>query len=62
MDIKVDGKIYKGEDILVMVKLTQQDKENIKNMPPNCTIYSMYPGLTYTKKQVVKELEIFKAE
>ena len=43
MKVKVGNKIYNGNDVPVMVILTDKDKENIKNMAPNCTKYCAYP-------------------
>jgi len=44
MKVKVGEKIYDGEKEPVMVILTEQDKENIKNMVPEATKYCMYPN------------------
>jgi len=43
MKVKVGNTIYDGEDLPVMVILTDQDKENIRNMLPECNKYCMYP-------------------
>jgi len=43
MKVKVRDKIYDGENEPVMVILTDQDRENIKNMVPGATKYCMYP-------------------
>jgi hypothetical protein len=43
MKVKVGNKIYDGNEEPVMVILTDQDKENIKNMHPDCTKYCVYP-------------------
>ena len=43
MKVKVKDVIYDGEEEPVMVILTDQDKENIKNMVPGATKYCMYP-------------------
>ena len=45
MKVKVGEKIYDGEKEPVMVILTNQDKENIKNMIPGATKYCMYPEI-----------------
>ena len=44
MKVKVDDKVYSGDKEPVMVILTDQDKENIKNMDPSCTKYCVYPA------------------
>lgn len=61
MDIKVDGKIYRGAETLVMIKLTKQDKINISNMAPGATVYSMFPD-SYTVEEVEAALKEFKEE
>jgi len=45
MKVKVRNKIYDGEKEPVMVILTDQDRENIKNMVPGATKYCMYPEI-----------------
>lgn len=53
MKVKVGDKIYDGEKEPVMVILTKQDKENIKNMHPANFRYCMYPD-TWTEKEIKK--------
>ena len=43
MKVKVEDKICDGEKELVMVILNDQDKENIKNIHPDCTKYCVFP-------------------
>ncbi len=43
MKVKVGDKIYDGKKEPVMAILTDQDKENIANMLPECTRYCIYP-------------------
>ena len=43
MKVKVGDTVYDGEKEPVMVILADQDKENIRNMHPECTKYCMYP-------------------
>ena len=43
MKVKVGNKVFDCEKEPVMVILTDQDKENIKNMLPECTKYCMFP-------------------
>ena len=62
MDVKVDNKIYRGTECLVMVKLTEQDKWNIAHMDEDATIYSMFPEEKYAVGAVLVELELFKEE
>lgn len=54
MKVKVGNKIYDGEYEPVMAILTDQDKENIKNMLPECTKYCMYPEAGYTVEEIQK--------
>ena len=53
MKIKVGSKIYDGADQPIMVILTDQDKENIKNMLSECTKYCMFPD-TYSSDEIEK--------
>ena len=43
MKVKVGNKIYDGEKEIIMVILTDKDKENIANMHPKATKYCQYP-------------------
>ncbi len=48
MKVKVGNKIYDGKDEPVMVILEEGDKENIRDMLPECTKNCMYPeGITH---------------
>jgi len=55
MKVKVGDKIYDGEDELVMVILTDQDKVNIANMLPECDRYCVYVGGPdgYSEQEVI---------
>jgi len=53
MKVKVGNKIYDGNEQPVMIILEGKDKENIKNMLPECTKYCMYPD-TFTKEEISK--------
>ena len=44
MKVKVGDKIYDGEDVPVMVILSDADKRNISNMFPECMKYCSYPS------------------
>ena len=43
MKVKIRNNIYDGEKEPVMVILSHQDKENIKNMAPDAFRYCAYP-------------------
>jgi len=43
MKIKIGNVIYDSEQQPIMVILTQKDKENITNMPPDATRYCEFP-------------------
>ena len=43
MKVKVGDKVYDGNDEPVMVILSDEDKENIKNMPADNTKYCSCP-------------------
>lgn len=54
MKVKVGNMIYDGEYEPVMVILTDQDKENIKNMLPECASYCMYPSEKHSVEEIRK--------
>lgn len=43
MKVMINGKIYDGKTEMIIVYLTDKDKENINNMLPHCDLYSEYP-------------------
>jgi hypothetical protein len=43
MKVKIGDKIYDAENEPILVILTEQDKENIKNMLPSATKYCVFP-------------------
>ena len=43
MKVKIGDTIYDGRSMPVMVILTDSDKQNIKNMLPECTKYAEFP-------------------
>lgn len=44
MKVKVGDKVYDGADEPVMVILSNGEKEQIANMPPNHKKYCVYPA------------------
>lgn len=62
--ISINGHIVDGKDDIVMVFLTETDKENIKNMHPDCSVYCHYPGCmkdTCTEA-IIETLDDFKKQ
>ena len=55
MRVKVGNKVYDGENEPIMVILTDQDKENITNMHPECTKYCMHPVEDQWTAEAIKE-------
>ena len=43
MKVKIGNKIYDPNEEPIMLILTDQDKENIKNMLPNCSKFIIFP-------------------
>lgn len=43
MKVKVGDTIYDSADTRIMVILTDDDKNNIRNMHPSCTKYAAFP-------------------
>ena len=54
MLMKIGNKLYNPEDQPIMIILTDQDKENIKNMLPKCKKYCVYPSNEYSKEKILK--------
>ena len=44
MKVKVKNTIYDGEEEIIMVILTEQDKKNIYMMPTDVHRYCIYPS------------------
>ena len=59
MRILVNEHIYDGKKEIVMIQLTDKDKENIKNMDSDCNIYCEYPDEEDTNK-VIELMNDFK--
>jgi hypothetical protein len=57
MKVKVGDKIYDGENEIVMVILTDQDKNNIENMLPSCTKYCSYPSESMSEEEVLEWMQ-----
>ena len=55
MRIKVNDRWYDGDKQLVMVVLTESDKENIRDMSPEATRYCQYPKALNLKDNAVFE-------
>lgn len=52
MKVKIGDMVYDGEEEPVMVILTEQDKENIKNMLPEATKYCMFPSDIWSVEEI----------
>lgn len=51
----------KGLQVIKMIYLTKQDKENIKNMHPDCNVYAVYDDEEITD-DVKKMMSKFKKD
>lgn len=60
MKVKVKDIVYDGFKEPVMIILTKQDKENIKNMLPDATKYCVYPDSWSAEeiKKWMKEIQL----
>ena len=54
MKVKVGDVVYDSKDTPVMVILTQQDKENIKDMAPEATKYCTFPDGMYSADEILE--------
>jgi hypothetical protein len=59
MKTLIDGKILNGEEGLLMIYLTEKDKDNIRNMKPECSVYAQFPD-RMDVEFVLHEMEEFK--
>jgi len=57
MRIKVGNKVYSSEDQPIMVILTDQDKENINNMPKDAYRYCQYNTDKYDAKYILEWMD-----
>ena len=56
MKIKIGEKIYDSTDEPIMVILSDKDKENIKNMLPECSKYCSFPD-THNTDEILDWME-----
>ena len=59
MKVMINEHIYDGEKEIVMIQLTDKDKENIKNMDKDCNVYCEFPDDKDTDevKELMKEFK-----
>lgn len=50
MRVKVNSHVFDSIEEPICIVLFDQDKENIKNMDPNCTKYCSYPEAAEKKE------------
>ncbi|MEJ1412794.1 MAG: hypothetical protein RPU90_04345 [Candidatus Sedimenticola sp. (ex Thyasira tokunagai)] len=53
MKVKIGNNVYDGNEQPVMVILTDQDKENIKNMAPESPKYATFPDEWGSKDEML---------
>jgi len=61
MMILVDDKIYDGAKELIMIALTDRDKQNIANMLPECNVYAKFPD-SVDLNVVLETMKYFKVK
>lgn len=52
MKIKIGDKTYTSEGQPIMAILSDSDKENIKNMSPECSKYCQWNDEKYTEEEI----------
>lgn len=57
MKIKIENIVVDGRIQPVMVILTEEDKENIRNMHSDCTKYCVHPSKGYTAEEIEAWME-----
>lgn len=60
MRIWLEGKWYNHKDHLLVEELSDQDKKNIENMHPDCTLYAQYDENNISTDDVKKILNRLK--
>jgi len=54
MKVKIGDKVYDGKEVPIMLILNKGEREQIAEMDPACTRYSMYPEDKHTVEQIKK--------
>lgn len=54
MKVKVGDKVFDYREQPIMIILTDQDKENIANMPPDAYRYCLYPTEHCTEEEILE--------
>ena len=62
MKIWLRGKWYALSDELLVLYLEDKDKENIKNMKPQCNLYCEFDTTVFHPRKVIELLEKLKKE
>jgi len=62
MKIWLRNKWYTIENDILVVKLTDKDRENIANMKPGCDLYCEYDEKMFETKLIIKLLKNLKGE
>lgn len=57
MKIKIGDTVYEAGGVPIMIILTDQDKQNIKDMHPDCTRYAIFSDNFGTKKEMLDWME-----
>ena len=57
MKVKIGNTIFDAKEQPLMVILTDQDKKNIANMLPHCTMYASFPDKWGTKEEMEDWME-----
>lgn len=52
MLVKIGNTIYDAEKEPIMIMLSKEDRENIKNMAPGARKYCVYPDEGWTENQI----------
>ena len=57
MQVKIGNKIYDSNQEPILIILSQNDKENIKNMSPEATKYCSFPDSC--NREIIKEFMLY---
>jgi hypothetical protein len=57
MKVKIGEKVYDANEVPILIVLSEDDKENIKNMSPDATKYCCFPD-TYDLTKIKDFMKI----
>lgn len=57
MKVKIDDKVYDGEEVPIMIIVSEGEKKQIGNMPIGMNRYCIYPKNKYSGEEIMEWME-----